>query len=195
MPWRGTDPIVIASQVVLGLQSIVSRQSDLTLAPAVVSVGIIRGGVRNNIVPDSVELVGTIRTFDAAMRARIHERVRRTATLIAQSAGGSADVTIVDAGNPVTFNDSALTARMLPTLGRVGTVATARMTTTAEDFSSFQQRVPGMYFFLGVTPPGADNDTVPANHSPRFFADEGALPVGVRALAHLAVDYLRGPSR
>ena len=198
MPWRGTDPIVVASQVVLGLQTIVSRQSDLILAPAVVSVGILRGGVRSNIIPDSVELVGTIRTFDAGMRAQVHERIRRTATGIAQSAGASADVTISGDGNAVTANDSALTARMLPTLRRAAGpagVATAQITMTAEDFSAYQARVPGIFFFLGVTPPGADNDTVAANHSPRFFADERALPVGVRALSYLAVDYLRGGAR
>ncbi len=196
MPWRGTDPIVIASQVILGLQTIVSRQTDLPQAPAVVSVGIIRGGVRHNIIPDSVELAGTIRTFGDAMRAQTLDRVRRTATLIAEGGGGSAVVTIDTAGsNVATVNDSALTERMLPTLRRVGTVATARVTTTAEDFSAYQRRIPGMYFFLGITPPGAVMDTVPANHSPRFFADEGALPVGVRSLAHLAVDYLRGPPR
>jgi amidohydrolase len=195
LPWRGTDPIVVASQIVLGLQTIVSRQSDLTLAPAVVSVGIVRGGVRSNIIPDSVELIGTIRTFDAAMRTGIHERIRRTAGSIAEAAGALAEVTISGGANPVTSNDSALTARMVPTLRRVGGVdgvAVAQLTTTAEDFSAYQQRIPGMFFFLGVTPPGAAMDTVPANHSPRFFADERALPVGVRVLAHLAVDYLRG---
>jgi amidohydrolase len=198
MPWLGTDPVVTAAQVILGLQSIVSRQSDLTRAPAVISVGIVRGGVRVNIIPDSVELAGTIRTFDAAMRSQIHERIRRTATSIAQAAGGSADVAIDTGGTVITFNDSALTTRMLPTLRRVNGeagVVTARVTTTAEDFSFFQQRVPGIYFFLGVTPPGADPDTVASNHSPRFFADEAALPVGVRSLSHLAVDYLRAPPR
>ena len=192
LPWRGTDPVVVAAQIVLGLQTIVSRQLDATLAPAVVSVGQIRGGVRFNIIPDSVELVGTIRTFDQSMRAAIHERVRRTAEHIARSAGASAEVTIAGGANPVTFNDTALTERMLPTLRRVGGahVAMAQLTTTAEDFSAYQQRIPGMFFFLGVTPPNSIMDTVPANHSPRFFADEAALPVGVRAMASLAVDWL-----
>lgn len=193
LPWRGTDPVVVASQIVLGIQSIVSRQIDLTAAPAVVSVGMIRGGVRFNIIPDSVELVGTIRTFDPAMRTQIHERLRRTAEGIAAGAGATAEVTIAGGANPVTANDTALTEGMLPTLRRVGArygAAIAQQTTTAEDFSAYQQRIPGMFFFLGVTPPGAIMDTVPANHSPRFFADEAALPVGVRAMASLAVDWL-----
>jgi amidohydrolase len=193
LPWRGTDPIVVAAQIVLGLQTIISRQSDLTLAPAVITVGIIRGGVRSNIVPDSVEMVGTIRTFDAAMRTAIHERIRRTAEGIAQASGASAVVTIAEGSNPVTVNDPALTERMLPSLRRVGGeggVAVAQLTTTAEDFSWFQQRVPGMFLFLGVTPPNAVMDTVAANHSPRFFAEERAMPVGVRTLSNLAVDYL-----
>lgn len=195
LPWRGTDPIVAAAQIVLGLQTIISRQSDLTLAPAVITVGIIRGGVRSNIIPDSVELTGTIRTFDPAMRTAIHERMQRTAESIAQASGASATVVIGGGGGGMTVNDPALVERMLPTLRRVGNadgVAIAQQTTTAEDFSAFQQRIPGMFFFLGVTPPGAVMDTVAANHSPRFFGEERAMPVGVRALSNLAVDYLLG---
>ena len=194
LPWQGTDPVVVAAQIVLGLQTIVSRQIDLTLAPAVVTVATIHGGVRSNIVPDSVELVGTIRAFDERMRRDIHARVRRTATAIAEAAGASADVRI-DIGNGITVSDPALAARMLPTLRRVGGeggFAQAQLSTTAEDFSAYAQRAPSLFFFLGVTPAGARMDTVAANHSPRFFADEGALPVGVRALANLAVDYLAG---
>jgi amidohydrolase len=186
------DPIVTAAQIILGLQTITSRQTDATLAPAVVTIGLIQGGVRFNIIPDSVVLVGTVRAFNEEMRRDIHERIRRTATGIAQSAGATADVAIT-LGNGVTVNDSALVARMTPSLRRIGGdsgVAAAQLTTTAEDFSAFARRAPGMFVFLGVTPPGAVNDTVAANHSPRFFADERAMPVGVRALASLAVDYL-----
>ena len=192
LPWRGVDPIVTAAQVVLGLQTITSRQTDATLAPAVVTIGMIQGGVRFNIIPDSVLLVGTVRAFDEAMRRDIHERIRRTATNIAEASGATADVRIT-LGNAVTTNDSALVQRMLPSLRRINGeqgVGTAQLTTTAEDFSALANRVPGIFLFLGVTPPGAVNDTVAANHSPRFFADEGALPVGVRALANLALDYL-----
>lgn len=194
-PWAGIDPIVIASQIVLGLQTIASRQVDVTAAPAIVTVGAINGGVRYNIIPDSVVMVGTIRTFDAAVRRDIHQRVRRTAESIAQSAGASAAVT-VDTGPPVTYNDPALTERMLPTLRRVAGASRVQLNqplTPAEDFSRYQERVPGLFFFLGITPAGADPRTVAPNHSTRFFVDEAALPTGVRALAHLAVDYLSGP--
>jgi len=193
MPWQGVDPIVAASQIVMGLQTITSRQTDVTLAPAIVTIGMIQGGVRFNIIPDSVVMLGTIRAFDPAMQRSIHERVRRTAEQIASSAGAEARVTI-DIGNPVTFNDPALTERMTPTLRRVAGEARTRpaqVTTTAEDFAMYQKRVPGMFAFLGITP--ADSvGRAAANHSPRFRVDEGALPVGVRALASLAADYLSG---
>jgi amidohydrolase len=165
---------------------------DITAAPAIVTIGAITGGVRNNIIPDSVVMIGTIRAFDPAMRRDIHLRVRRTAEDIAHSAGAAALVTI-DSGPPVTYNDPALAERMAPTLRRVvgaGAVGTAQAKTTAEDFSRYQEKIPGLFFFLGITPPGTDPRTAAPNHSPRFFVDEAALPVGVRALAHLAVDYL-----
>jgi len=192
IPWAGIDPVVIASQIVLGLQTIASRQIDITAAPAIVTVGVINGGVRYNIIPDSVVMIGTIRTFDAAMRRDIHDRVRRTAESIAQSGGASATVTI-DTGAAVTYNDPALTEQLLPTLRAVAGsshVAEAPLITAAEDFSRYQQRIPGVFFFLGITPPGTDPAKAAPNHSPRFYVDEAAFPVGVRALAHLAVDYL-----
>ncbi len=194
LPWNGVDPIVTASQIVLALQTLVSRTVDLTLTPAVVTVGMIRGGVRNNIVPDSVEMIGTIRTFDEATRDSLHTRVVRTAEGIARSAGAVAVVTTAR-GYPVTINDPVLTERMVPTLRRTlgaANVLPAQQTTTAEDFSLFQRKVPGMFFFLGVTPKGTDPRSAAPNHSPRFFADEAALVPGVRALANLAVDYLFG---
>jgi amidohydrolase len=193
-PWAGVDPIVVASQIVLGLQTITSRQIDITAAPAIVTVGAINGGVRYNIIPDSVVMAGTVRTFDAAVRRDIHARVRRTAESIAQSAAASAVVT-VDSGPPVTYNDPALTERMLPTLRQVAGAERVRLSTpltTAEDFSRYQERVPGLFVFLGITPPGADPRTVAPNHSPRFFVDEAALPIGVRLMARLALDYLNG---
>ena len=192
IPWAGIDPVVIASQIVLGLQTIASRQIDVTAAPAIVTVGVINGGVRYNIIPDSVVMVGTIRTFDAAMRRDIHDRVRRTAESIAQSGGASATVTI-DTGAAVTYNDPTLTEQLLPTLRAVAGsshVAEAPLITAAEDFSRYQQHIPGVFFFLGITPPGTDPAKAAPNHSPRFYVDEAAFPVGVRALAHLAVDYL-----
>lgn len=192
LPWAGVDPIVVSSQIVIGLQTITSRQVDLTTAPAVVTVGAINGGVRFNIIPDSVVLLGTIRTFEPAMRNDIHQRVRRTAESIAQSAGATAQV-VIDTITAVTYNDAALTERMLPTLRAVAGanhLVVATPSTTAEDFSRYQQRIPGVFFFLGITPPGTDPSKVAPNHSPRFFVDEAALPTGVRALAYLAVDYL-----
>jgi amidohydrolase len=194
MPWAGVDPIVVASQIVLGLQTIVSRQIDLTTAPAVVTVGTIEGGSRHNIVPDEVRMSGTIRTFDPEMRKEILARVRRTAEDIASSAGATAEL-ILDEGYPVTWNDPALTERMTPSLKRVaaGTFnPNAQPTTTSEDFSYYGQKVPALYFFLGVAPKGADPAAWAANHSPRFSPDEAALITGVRALASLAVDSLAG---
>lgn len=197
LPWNGIDPIVIASQIVLGIQTLTSRQTDLTLTPAVVTVGMMRGGVRTNIVPDSVELAGTIRAFDEKVRADLHERLRRTATSIAAASGATAEVRIQKM-TPVTYNDPPLTERMVPTLERVlgkENVVLGLPTTTAEDFSYYQQQVPGLFFFLGVTPKDADPATVAPNHSPRFFADEGALVPGMRAMANLAVDYLFSTNR
>lgn len=197
IPWAGVDPIVVASQIVLGLQAIVSRQIDLTEAPAVVTVGTIEGGSRQNIVPDRVRMTGTIRTFDPDMRAEILDRVRRTAAGIAESAGAAAEVHI-DEGYPVTWNDPELAARMTPSLRRVAAAAfnpNVKPTTTSEDFSFYGQEVPALFFFLGVAPKGADPAAWEANHSPRFNPDESALITGVRALASLAVDYLSGTSK
>jgi amidohydrolase len=193
VPWGGVDPIVVASQMVLALQTITSRQIDITNVPAVVTVGMIHGGKRSNIIPDSVVLQGTVRTFDETMRADIKERIRRTVNGIAQSAGATATVDFGTGGVPVTYNDPALTERMLPTLKRVAgdtNVRIGKLSMPAEDFSLFQQRVPGLFIFLGISPRDKDPATVAPNHSPYFFADEGALPLGVRALANLAVDYL-----
>jgi len=197
IPWAGIDPIVVASQIVLGLQTVVSRQIDLPEAPAVVTVGTIEGGSRHNIVPDQVRMTGTIRTFDPGMRAEILARVRRTATRIAESAGATAEVDI-DEGYPVTWNDPALAERMTPSLRRVAAAAfnpNVKPTTTSEDFSFYGQTVPALYFFLGVAPKGTDPAAWAANHSPRFNPDESALLTGVRALASVAVDYLSGPSK
>lgn len=194
VPWGGVDPIVITSQIVLGLQTIVSRQVDVTRAPAIVTVGSIQGGVRGNIIPDSVTLVGTIRTFDPDMQDEIHARIRSIAEGIAEASGATAQVTI-DRGNPVTFNDPGLTQRIAPTLQRVAgedRVYQVPPTTTAEDFSRYQQRIPGVFAFLGVADPDQDPMTIAPNHSPLFNPDERALPVGVRLLANMAVDWLQG---
>ena len=191
-PWRGIDPIVVASQIVMGLQTVVSRGVDITKLPAIVTVGQFQAGVRNNIIPDSARLVGTIRTFDDGMQADIHAKVKRIAEGIASAAGTTAEV-IINKGYPVTSNEPALTARMLPTLERIapGNVKQSDLITGAEDFTYFQRQAPGVFVFLGITP-AAQVGKAPQNHSPLFVVDEKALPTGVRALAHLAVDYLRG---
>jgi amidohydrolase len=192
MPWYGVDPIVTSAQVVLGLQTIVSRETDLTHEPAVVTIGAIKGGVRENIIPDSVEMRGTIRSFDEAMRDDIHERVTYLAEAISRSARAGCTVCIRK-NYPVTVNDPALTDAMLPTLRRVAgaqhTVLVPKVM-GSEDFSFFQRVSPGLFFFVGVTSETVELGKSAPNHSPRFFIDERALLLGVRALAHVACDYL-----
>jgi amidohydrolase len=193
-PWNGIDPIVVGSQIVLGLQTIVSRQVDITAQPAIITVGQFESGVRFNIIPDTARLVGTIRTFDEAMRKDVHDRITRTAQRIAESAGATATVSF-GRYTPVTVNQPALTRHVLPTLQRVtSNVFEVPLFTTAEDFSFYQRAVPGVFVFLGVTPPDQVGK-VDANHSPRFMVDERALVTGVRTLSYLAVDYLASPLR
>lgn len=192
LPWGGTDPIVVAAQIVLGLQTIVSRQVDISRVPAVVTVGMIHGGTRGNIIPETVQMEGTIRTFDETVRKDVQARIRRTAEQIAASAGAKADVKIEE-NNPVTVNDAKLTEQMLPTLRRVAgapNVQLGELSMPAEDFSHYQKQIPGLFLFLGIVPKGSDPTKAPRNHSPLFFADEGALPLGVRTLTHLALDWL-----
>ena len=190
-PWLGVDPIVVASQIVLALQTIPSRQLDVSLAPSIVTVGAIHGGVRNNIIPDEVEMLGTIRSLDAKQRDDIHQRIKRTAEEIAASAGATADVTI-ETGYPITYNDPALTERMVPLFRRLtNNVELVNPTLGAEDFSFFQQKVPGLFFWLGTRPRNQTAEEAASNHSPLFFVDESGLELGVRALAHVAVEYLR----
>jgi amidohydrolase len=191
-PWRGVDPIVTAAQVVLGLQTIVSRQVDIAREPAVVTIGAIKGGVRENIIPDSVEMRGTIRTFDEAMRDDVHDRIKDTAEHISRASRAGCEVCITK-NYPVTVNDAELTEAMLPTLERVAGAAQVTLmpkVTGSEDFSFYQHVVPGLFFFVGVTPKARDLATAPPNHSPLFYIDESGLPLGVRALAHAAVDWL-----
>lgn len=191
-PWMSIDPIVVASQIVLGIQTIASRQVNVTLAPSVISIGSIHGGIRNNIIPDDVEMLGTIRTFDAGMRKDIQRRLVTTVENIAESAGTTATVKF-HYGYPVTVNDPELTAAMLPTLRSIaGTenVVEIDLITGAEDFSYYQQEVPGFYFMLGATPAGQDASAAPTNHSPLFFVDESTLLVGLDALVGLTLNYM-----
>jgi len=190
-PWLGVDPISVAARIVTAIQAIPARQVDARI-PGVVSIGSIHGGIRHNIIPEEVELLGTIRSLGPEHRVALHEHVRRTAEGIAQSAGAEADVRI-DLGYPVTVNDPALTARMLPTLERVAgsdNVVIGKQRTGAEDFAFFAERVPGLYVWLGIRPPDVAAEDAAPNHSPEFFVDESALALGVRVMAGLAVDYL-----
>ena len=191
-PWNGVDPIVVSSQIILGLQTIASRQVNVTQAPSIITVGKITGGVRHNIIPDEVELWGTIRTFDEKMRSEIHQRIEKTASSIAESAGAKAEV-VISTGYPVTVNDTELTERMLPTLKRVTQgreVITPVLKTTAEDFSFFANDVPGMLIFLGAVEEGTDPTSGPANHSPFYTVHEPNMETGVKAYVNLTVDYM-----
>ena len=193
-PWGGVDPVIASAQIMTGLQTIVSRQVDITETPTVISIGAIKGGIRFNIIPDSVEMIGTVRTFDKAVRADVFERMDRTVKNIAAASGATATLTFGDAPNPPVINDAALTQRSLPSLQRVAgadNVRTISLQTTAEDFSYFGQEIPSLYFWLGVTPADRDPATAPFNHSPLFYMDEAALSVGVRALLAVASDYLQ----
>jgi amidohydrolase len=192
MPWRGVDPIVVSSQIVLGLQTVVSRRMNLTHEPSVVTVGVFHGGVRHNIIPDEVKLEGTIRTFDEEQRNEIHEHVKRISELIAQSGGATAKVHI-HRWYDVTVNHPGLTDWSIPTLSRVAGETNVKVIDKvcgAEDFSFFQKEVPGFFFFIGCTAPEKDPSTAAPNHSPRFFVDEKCLNLGVKSLAGLALDWL-----
>jgi amidohydrolase len=197
-PWKGVDPVVVSAEIVTALQSITARQTDITVAPAVVTVATINGGVRGNIIPDSVVMTGTIRTFDKAMRADIHMRIKRTAELIAQASGATATVAFGGAsGSSPVYNDPALLARMMPTITRVadGKINPNAVWMPSEDYALYQQKIPGLFLFLGVNKAGVKPDDAAANHSPYFFVNEDALPVGVKALAGLAFDYLAGGAK
>lgn len=189
-PWLGVDPIVVASQIVLGLQTIPSRQLDSTVAPSVVTIGRIDGGVRNNIIPDEVTMWGTLRSLDTKMRDEIHQRVKRTAEQIAASAGATATVTI-EAGYPIVYNDPQLTAKIVPTLKRVSSDAMeVNAVLGAEDFAFYQTKVPGVFFWVGTRAKNQTAEEAASNHSPLFFVEESGLKTGVRALANVAMDYL-----
>ncbi len=191
-PWSSVDPVVTAAQIITGLQNIVSRQLDLTQDAAVVTVGTVNAGVRYNIIPPDATLSGTIRAFSPETQQRIWADIRRTAKGIAESNGATAEVGI-EPYVPVTFNDPALTARMLPTLQGVAgaqNVVEIKAVTGAEDFACYQEKIPGLFVFLGGTTPGTDFSTVADHHTAGFKVDESAFPLGVKTLATLAADYL-----
>lgn len=191
-PWNGIDPIVAAAQIITNVQTIVSRQVDITKAPAVVSFGAINGGIRSNIIPDEVELIGTIRTFDQPMRAEIKVRLAEMAELSAKTLGATA-TTEIQQGYPVVVNNPELVASMRPVLASVvgdNMLIEPGLITGAEDFSYYALESPGMFFFLGVTPKGTDPTTAASNHSPAFYVDESALKVGVEAMTKVALTAL-----
>ena len=190
-PWRGVDPIFAAGQIMTAIQAIPSRQLDITKGPAVITIGSIHGGVRHNIIPDSVEMTGTIRTFDAGERESLIAKLRKTVDLVAEASGATATVTI-DPYGPVTSNDPLLLQRLLPTIRDAAgaeNVMEHPLITGAEDFAHFQARIPGLYLMLGVRPEKYTADDAPSNHSPYFDANEDALIVGVRTMVGLALDY------
>jgi amidohydrolase len=190
-PWRAVDPVTTAAQVVLGLQTVVSRRTDLMKSPTVVSVSTINGGARWNIVPETVEMTGTIRTYDAEVRKGVHRDIRQIAENIAASANAKAEVEIIELYDPLVNNDR-VTARMVPVLQRAadGNAVLAERSGASEDFSFFLNEVPGLFFNLGIVPRDQDPAKAAPNHSPNFFIDEAALVTGVRALAMVTVNYL-----
>ena len=195
-PWGGVDPIVASADLIGTAQTIVSRRQDISRLPVVLSFGAIKGGIRYNIIPDSVELVGTIRTFDEGMRQGVFADLRNVAESVAKAHGATAVVKVPDTkGNPVTANDPALTARVVPSLRKAvgdANVVEMGLIMGAEDFSFYAREVPGFFFFVGATPRGKDAIKAPSNHSPEFFLDEEALKVGTRAMLQLVLDHQRG---
>ncbi|QHL88842.1 amidohydrolase [Nibribacter ruber] len=194
-PWASIDPIVVSAQIINGIQTIVSRQMEITQDAAVITVGAIHGGVRSNIIPEEVEMIGTIRALNTDMQKELHTRLKRTAELIAASAGATATVEITEQC-PVTYNHELLTAHMLPSLELAAGKENVKLTkavTGAEDFAFFQQQVPGVYLFVGGMPKGMDPNKIPAHHTPDFMIDESGMKLGMRTLAYMAVDYLNNP--
>ena len=194
-PWSAVDPIVAASQVVLAMQTIVSRQLNISQEPAVITIGSIHGGTRHNIIPDNVELSGTLRTFDEGMRQDALKRITTTAEAITASSGAKAKVRFGPTAYPVTTNQPALTEASVPALRLAsnGKAVVIPKVSGSEDFSEFQKVVPGFFYFLGAPPKGKNAGNASPNHSPQFDIDEDQLPVGARTLAALAVDFLRRP--
>ncbi|NDU97454.1 amidohydrolase [Spirosoma terrae] len=191
-PWSGVDPIVTSAQVVMGLQTIVSRNLPLTENAAVVTVGAIHGGIRQNIIPEEVSMIGTIRSLDTDMQKTIHRRITEIATNIAESAGAKAEVNI-DVLYPATYNDPDLTDQMVPTLEALAGKDNIKLTpaqTGAEDFSFYQQKVPGFFYFLGGMTKGKKVSEVAPHHTPDFQIDESCFVLGMKSLCHLTVDYM-----
>jgi amidohydrolase len=198
-PWSSIDPVVVSAQIITSLQSIVSRNVNITENPAVVTVGVIQGGTRFNIIPESVKMQGTLRYFTENDEKLVIENVKRIATKTAEAYGATAEVIAPYSNHyPVTFNDVALTAKMLPTLEATAgkeNVILRPPVTGAEDFSFFQQKVPGIFFFLGGMPKGGNPLTAPSHHTPDFVLDESGFTLGVKALCNLTLDYMNAKGK
>lgn len=191
-PWSGIDPVTTASQIIMGLQTIVSRNVVLTENPAVISVGAVHGGIRHNIIPEEVELIGTIRTLSTEQRDLVHKRIKEVAENIALSAGATAEV-LIESGYPVTYNNPELTKKMLPSLEAAAgkeNVQERQVVMGAEDFSYFSREVPGLFFFLGGMSPDKKPEEVAPHHTPDFYLDESGFTLGVKAFCHLVIDYM-----
>ncbi len=190
-PWNGVDPIAVASQVYIGLQMIVARESELTKSPVVITVGKINGGVRENIIPEEVTMGGTIRTLDADVQRIVHEKLRLTVTKIAESMGATAEVEI-EKRTPITYNTPALVEKMLPSLEKAagkGNVSQINWVTGAEDFAFYGAKAPAFFFYLGGMPKGKDPATAPDHHTPDFYIDDSRLDVGIKAFCNIVFDY------
>jgi amidohydrolase len=196
-PWGGIDPIVAAADIISTAQSIVSRRMNISELPVVLTFGVVKGGIRYNIIPDEVELIGTIRTFDEGMRQKVFADLINVAKNVAAAHGATVITQVPDTtGNPVTANNPSLTARSVPSLIKVAGVANVvnmSLVMGAEDFAYYAQEVPGFFFFVGSTPVGKEASTAPSNHSPQYFLDEAALPLATRALLQVSLDFLSAP--
>ncbi|HMQ00675.1 MAG TPA: amidohydrolase [Cyclobacteriaceae bacterium] len=191
-PWMSVDPIVVSAQIITGLQTIISRQTELTKEAAVITVGRIQAGIRENIIPEEAFMAGTIRTLDDEMQDKIHEKIKLTAEKIAESAGATAEVKI-DKRTPVTFNDPELTEKVVGSLRKAAgadKVVRINAITGAEDFAFYQKKIPGFFFFVGAMPANQDPNTVPSHHTPDFMIDESAMLTGLKAMLHLTLDYM-----
>ncbi|WP_268032985.1 amidohydrolase [Algoriphagus sp. PAP.12] len=190
-PWSGVDPIVTSSQIVMGLQTILSRNVNITQNPAVVTIGAIHGGIRHNIIPEKVEMIGTIRTFGTQQQELVHRRIKEVISNIAESAGAKAEIDL-SYGYPSTVNDPQLTSKMIPSMESAAgkeNVFIMDPQTGAEDFSFFQKEIPGLFIFLGGMKKGGDPLTTPSHHTPDFFIEESGFTLGVKTLSYFVVDY------
>ncbi len=190
-PWDGVDPIVTGAQIIMGLQTVISRMTPLTESAGVITVGMFQAGLRENIIPEEAKLLGTIRALDPKIQKEIHANMRRVVTNIAESAGATAELTI-EIGNPVTYNNPELTKKMIPTLETVAgekNVIVQAPVTGAEDFAKFQEKIPGFFFFLGGMAKDKAAIEVAPHHTPDFFIDESGFTLGVRSFCHMILDY------